>query len=53
MIRIIDTNHIQRVAVVDADGRLLGMISRDSLLRTGFGASAHEETTMLKSKKKS
>ena len=27
---------IKRLPVIDADGRFKGMISRDSLLRTGF-----------------
>ena len=31
---------IKRLPVVDGDGRFKGMISRDSLLRTGFGGSA-------------
>jgi CBS domain-containing protein len=33
VIRIIDRNDIQRVAVVDADGKLLGLISDSDLLR--------------------
>ena len=33
VIRIIDVNDIQRVAVVDADGKLLGLISDRDLLR--------------------
>lgn len=31
---------LKRLPVVDDDGRFKGMISRDSLLRTGFGAAA-------------
>lgn len=31
---------LKRLPVVDGDGRFKGMISRDSLLRTGFGGSA-------------
>ena len=31
---------LKRLPVVDSDGRFKGMISRDSLLRTGFGESA-------------
>jgi CBS domain-containing protein len=31
---------LKRLPVVDGRGRFKGMISRDSLLRTGFGASA-------------
>jgi len=31
---------LKRLPVVDADGNFKGMISRDSLLRTGFGESA-------------
>jgi CBS domain-containing protein len=30
---------LKRLPVVDSDGRFKGMISRDSLLRTGFGGS--------------
>ena len=30
---------LKRLPVVDADGRFKGMISRDSLLRTGYGAT--------------
>ena len=33
VIRVIDQNDIQRVAVVDADGKLLGLISDRDLLR--------------------
>lgn len=33
VIRVIDSNDIQRVAVVDADGKLLGLISDRELLR--------------------
>ena len=33
VIRVIDDNDIQRVAVVDADGKLLGLISDRDLLR--------------------
>jgi CBS domain-containing protein len=31
---------LKRLPVIDAEGRFKGMISRDSLLRTGFGESA-------------
>jgi CBS domain-containing protein len=41
VIRIIDANDIQRVAVVDGDGRFLGLISDRDLLITF--ASAHHE----------
>jgi len=33
---------LKRLPVVDENGRFKGMISRDSLLRTGF-ASRHEQ----------
>jgi CBS domain-containing protein len=36
---------LKRLPVVDADGRFKGMISRDSLLRTGFGKPDREEST--------
>jgi CBS-domain-containing membrane protein len=36
---------LKRLPVVDADGRFQGMISRDSLLRTGFGRVDREERT--------
>jgi CBS domain-containing protein len=31
---------LKRLPVVDADGCFMGMISRDSVLRTGFGEPA-------------
>ncbi|MFY9941175.1 MAG: DUF190 domain-containing protein [Desulfobacterales bacterium] len=34
---------LKRLPVVDAAGRFKGMVSRDSLLRTGFGESASKE----------
>ncbi|HSM73018.1 MAG TPA: DUF190 domain-containing protein [Desulfobacterales bacterium] len=34
---------LKRLPVVDGDGRFKGMVSRDSLLRTGFGESASKE----------
>jgi CBS domain-containing protein len=38
----------KRLPVVDADGHFKGMISRDSVLRTGFGASGRKESTPTK-----
>lgn len=35
---------LKRLPVVDGDGRFKGMVSRDSLLRTGFGESVSKET---------
>ncbi|MCX7045032.1 MAG: DUF190 domain-containing protein [Candidatus Sumerlaeota bacterium] len=40
IIRIIDSNDIQRVAVVDAEGRLLGLISDKDLLNAFSGHKA-------------
>jgi len=34
---------LKRLPVVDADGRFKGMVSRDSLLRAGFGKSPSKE----------
>jgi len=34
---------LKRLPVVDANGRFKGMVSRDSLLRTGFGKSPSKE----------
>lgn len=36
-IRLMTEKRIKRLPVVDADGRFKGMVSRDSLLRTGMG----------------
>ena len=36
-IRLMTEGRLKRLPVVDADGRFRGMISRDSLLRTGYG----------------
>jgi predicted transcriptional regulator len=36
---MIDTG-LKRLRVVDSDGRFKGVISRDSLLRTGFAGPA-------------
>ena len=36
-IRLMTAERLKRLPVVDADGRFRGMISRDSLLRTGYG----------------
>jgi CBS-domain-containing membrane protein len=38
-IRLMLKHSIKRLPVLDADGKFKGMISRDSLLRTGFAAS--------------
>lgn len=38
-IRLMTEKMLKRLPVVDATGRFKGMISRDSLLRTGFGCS--------------
>ena len=37
-IRLMTEGRLKRLPVVDADGRFRGMISRDSLLRTGYGS---------------
>jgi CBS domain-containing protein len=39
-IRLMTEKALKRLPVVDENGRFKGMISRDSLLRTGFGQSA-------------
>jgi CBS domain-containing protein len=36
-IRLMTEGRLKRLPVVDADGRFRGLISRDSLLRTGYG----------------
>ena len=36
-IRLMTAERLKRLPVVDADGRFRGLISRDSLLRTGYG----------------
>lgn len=38
-IRLMLERAIKRLPVLDADGKFMGMISRDSLLRVGFGAA--------------